>query len=94
MLRRSDCSARSSDAARTEALARKLMEKNPTVLRAAKTAYHHVKSMSWDAALDYLMAKSDQTKFRDPEKGDQAGMKQFLDDKSYRPGLQTYKRES
>lgn len=79
---------------RTLQLANTLKEKNPFVLRSAKTAYHHVKAMSWDAALDYLMAKSDQTKFRDPEKGDQAGMKQFLDDKSYRPGLQTYKRES
>ena len=79
---------------RTRQLANTLKEKNPFVLRSAKTAYHHVKSMSWDSALDYLMAKSDQTKFRDPEKGDQAGMKQFLDDKSYRPGLQTYKRES
>ena len=40
----------------------------PLRLRSAKTAYHHVKSMSWDAALTNLMAKSDQTKFRDPEK--------------------------
>ena len=44
------------------------------------------------SALEYLMAKSDATKFRDPEKGDQAGMRQFLDEKSYRPGLQTYER--
>jgi trans-feruloyl-CoA hydratase/vanillin synthase len=79
---------------RTKVLADTLKAKNPFVLRAAKTAYHHVKSMSWDSALDYLMAKSDQTKFRDPEKGDQVGMKQFLDDKSYRPGLQSYKREN
>lgn len=78
---------------RTRALAETLRAKNPFVLRSAKTAYHHVKSMSWDSALDYLMAKSDQTKFRDPEKGDQAGMKQFLDEKSYRPGLETYRRE-
>ena len=78
---------------RTKALAETLKEKNPFVLRAAKTAYHHVKAMPWDTALDYLMAKSDQTKFRDPEKGDQVGMSQFLDDKSYRPGLQSYNRK-
>jgi feruloyl-CoA hydratase/lyase len=77
---------------RTKALADTLKQKNPYVLRAAKSAYHHVKSMPWDSALEYLMAKSDQTKFRDPEKGDQKGMKQFLDDKSYKPGLQTYDR--
>jgi trans-feruloyl-CoA hydratase/vanillin synthase len=68
------------------------MEKNPHVLRAAKTAYHQVRDMSWDAAAEYLAAKSDQTKFRDPEQGDRRGMAQFLDDKSYRPGLEAYKR--
>ncbi|MEO3388046.1 p-hydroxycinnamoyl CoA hydratase/lyase [Mesorhizobium sp. CAU 1741] len=78
--------------ARTKKLADTLKEKNPFVLRAAKSAYHHVKSMSWDSALEYLMAKSDQTKFRDPEQGDQQGMKQFLDEKAFKPGLQSYDR--
>lgn len=78
---------------RTRALADKLKEKNPHVLRAAKSAYHHVREMSWDTAAEYLAAKSDQTKFRDPEKGDVEGMKQFLDDKSFRPGLGAYKRD-
>ena len=77
---------------KTRALAKKLIEKNPSVLRACKTAYHHVRDMSWDTAADYLAAKSDQTKFRDPEQGDQKGMSQFLDEKSYRPGLGAYKR--
>ncbi len=78
---------------RTRALAQKLMEKNPFVMRAAKTAYHHVRHLSWDASLELLMAKSDQTKFRDPEKGDQKGMSQFLDAKSFRPGLSGYDRK-
>jgi len=78
--------------ARTRALTEKLMAKNPHVLRAAKTAYHYVRDMSWDAAAEYLATKSDQTKFRDPEKGDQKGMAQFLDEKSFRPGLEPYKR--
>ena len=77
---------------RTRALAKKLMEKNPYVMRAAKTAYHHVRHLSWEASLELLMAKSDQTKFRDPEKGDRKGMSQFLDDKTYRPGLEAYDR--
>ena len=34
---------------RTRALAKKLMEKNPFVMRAAKTAYHHVRHMSWES---------------------------------------------
>ncbi len=75
------------------ALAKKLTDKNPAVLRSAKTAYHHVRSMSWESAFEYLIAKSDQTKFRDPEKGDQKGMSQFLDSKSYRPGLSSYDRK-
>ena len=44
-------------------------------------------------AAEYLAAKSDQTKYRDPEDGATKGMKQFLDEKSYRPGLGAYRRE-
>jgi trans-feruloyl-CoA hydratase/vanillin synthase len=77
----------------TAALAAKLMAKNPHVLRAAKTAYHRVREMTWETAFDYLIAKSDQTKYRDPEEGDREGMRQFLDEKSYRPGLEPYKRK-
>src|SRR5882757_8741947 len=36
--------------ARTTKLAQNLMEKNPTVLRAAKHAYRRVRTMSWDDA--------------------------------------------
>jgi trans-feruloyl-CoA hydratase/vanillin synthase len=78
--------------ARVTKLAQTLMQKNPHVLRACKTGYHYVREMSWDASAEYLSAKSDQTKFRDPEQGDQKGMKQFLDEKSYRPGLGAYDR--
>ena len=35
----------------------------------------------------------DQTAFQDPERGREQGMKQFLDEKTYRPGLGGYKRE-
>ncbi|MGX1099518.1 p-hydroxycinnamoyl CoA hydratase/lyase [Amorphus sp. MBR-141] len=79
--------------ARTIALAEKLKEKNPVVLRAAKSAYHHVRTMNWDTANEYLMAKHGQTAAIDPERGAEKGMSQFLDDKSYRPGLGAYRRE-
>jgi trans-feruloyl-CoA hydratase/vanillin synthase len=49
--------------------------------------------MSWDEAADYLFAKSDQAAFIDPERGREEGMRQFLDEKSYKPGLGTYKRK-
>lgn len=79
---------------RTRKLALTLLEKNPTVLRQAKLAYKAIREgMSWDLAADYLAAKMDQTSLQDPERGREAGMKQFLDDKSFRPGLGSYKRE-
>ena len=78
--------------ARVIALANKLMEKNPHVLRACKVGYHYTREMSWDMAAEYLAAKIDATKFRDPEKGAVKGMEQFLDEKSYRPGLGAYRR--
>ena len=79
--------------ARTIELAQTLMGKNPTVLRAAKIAYRRVRDMSYDDANDYLMAKNDQARFFDPENGREQGLKQFLDEKSFRPGLGGYKRE-
>ncbi|HWM48466.1 MAG TPA: p-hydroxycinnamoyl CoA hydratase/lyase [Xanthobacteraceae bacterium] len=79
--------------ARTTELARKLMEKNPHVLMAIKLAYRRVKEMTWDESEDYLYAKAQQTYSTDPELGRKHGMDQFLDEKSYRPGLQNYRRD-
>lgn len=78
--------------AHTQALARKLLEKNPHVLSAIKLAYRRLKDMSWDVAEDYLYAKAQETYSTDPEQGRKDGMSQFLDDKSYRPGLASYRR--
>ena len=79
--------------ARTAELAKLLMDKNPTVLRAAKTALRYSARMSWEEAADYLFAKSDQSIFMDPERGREEGMRQFLDEKAYKPGLGAYKRK-
>ena len=68
------------------------MAKNPVVLAQAKQALRHVGEMSWDAAADYLTAKMDQTTQLDTEGGRDLGLKQFLDEKSFRPGLATYRR--
>ncbi len=70
-----------------------LLAKNPAALRACKQACRKVQDMSWDDAEDYLFAKLDQLRFLDPEKGREKGMSQFLDDKTYRPGLGPYRRE-
>jgi trans-feruloyl-CoA hydratase/vanillin synthase len=78
--------------ARTRELASILLEKNPTVLHQAKVAFRNVEHMPWEVALDYLGAKNEQGILIDPERGRQQGLRQFLDDKSYRPGLKAMKR--
>lgn len=76
----------------TIALAAKLLEKNPVVLRAAKHGFKRCRELTWEQNEDYLYAKLDQAQLRDPEHGREQGLKQFLDDKSIKPGLQAYKR--
>jgi len=77
---------------RTSRLAQSLLKKNPTVLRQARLAYKYAREMNWEQAAEYLTAKSDQTHLVDPEKGREQGLKQFLDEKSFRPGMQSYSR--
>jgi len=77
---------------RTRALAKTLLGKNAMVLRAAKHGVRFSMDMSWDEAAEYLTAKSDQTIMMDPERGRERGMKQFLDEKTYKPGKGTYQR--
>jgi trans-feruloyl-CoA hydratase/vanillin synthase len=79
--------------ARVSKLAATLLEKNPMALRIAKHAARRVREMPWEDAEDYLFAKLDQLRFLDAEKGREKGMAQFLDEKSYRPGLTAYRRE-
>ena len=73
-------------------LARTLLAKNQIVLRQAKIGFKRCRELTWEQNEDYLYAKTDQGRFRDHEGGREKGMKQFLDDKSIKPGLQTYKR--
>ncbi len=75
-----------------EALARELLAKNPVALHAAKLGFRHCRLMSWDLAEEYLYAKVEQSQFLDREGGREEGLKQFLDEKKIRPGLQTYVR--
>jgi trans-feruloyl-CoA hydratase/vanillin synthase len=73
-------------------LARKLMEKSPAAMRYTKEAIRAVRFMNEPQAQDYLNAKSDALRFVDKEGSREEGMKQFLDDKSYRPGYGHFKR--
>ena len=76
----------------TMTLAKKLLDKNPTVMRAAKHGFKRCRELTWEQNEDYLYAKLDQALDRDKENGREQGMKQFLDEKSIKPGLQSYKR--
>jgi feruloyl-CoA hydratase/lyase len=74
---------------RTIELALQLTSLSQWVVRGAKMGFRHSRLMSWEAAEDYLYAKHDQAILFDTEAREQ-GMTQFLDDKTYRPGLGTY----
>jgi feruloyl-CoA hydratase/lyase len=76
----------------TIALARVLASKNPVVLRAAKHGFKRCRELTWEQSEDYLYAKLDQAQLRDPEHGREKGLKQFLDEKSIKPGLESYRR--
>ena len=67
-------------------LARKLAAKNAVVLRAAKHGFKRCRELTWEQSEDYLYAKLDQAQLRDPEHGREKGLKQFLDEKSIKPG--------
>lgn len=68
-----------------ETLAKRLMEKSPAVLRATKQAMRSVRSMSFDQAYDYLLAKNTAIRVNDPEESYKTGITQFIDKKSYKP---------
>ena len=75
------------------ALAKNLMEKNPTTLWNAKVAYKNSRNLDWEFAEEYGSAKSAQNSLMDPERGSERGLKQFLDAKTFKPGLGSYKRD-
>ena len=76
----------------TVQLARKLMEKSTVALRAAKQGFKRCRELTWEQSEDYLYAKFDQSQHRDPEHARDEGLKQFLDEKSFKPGLGSARR--
>lgn len=75
----------------TRALAKKLLDKNQTVLRGAKLAAKRVKYMDWEVSADYLYAKMSEALHLGGAENREAAMKAFLDDKEFRPGVEHYK---
>jgi trans-feruloyl-CoA hydratase/vanillin synthase len=78
--------------AEVEGLARELLAKNPVPLRAAKLGFRNCLQMGWDVAEEYLYAKVEQSQYLDREGGRAEGLRQFLDEKRIKPGLETYVR--
>jgi feruloyl-CoA hydratase/lyase len=75
--------------ARVVELANVLLTKNPVTVKAAKDAVRRVKEMTYDNAEDYLIRAQEAANSFDPE-GRKEGIRQFIDDKTYKPGIGTY----
>lgn len=75
----------------TTKLAKKLMAKSPEVLKATKQAMRSVRTMDVTQAYDYLHAKNMAIRASDPERSYEAGLRQFLDHKTYRPFFEPFK---
>ena len=74
------------------ALAEDIKKINPQTLKHAKEAFKMSRDMDFDQSFDYLAAKNDQLSFRDPEGARDKGIKKFIDEKTYRPGLGAFER--
>ena len=66
-----------------------LLKKNPVALKAAKDGVRRVIEMTYENAEDYLIRAQEAANSFDPD-GRKEGIRQFIDEKSYKPGLGTY----
>lgn len=77
---------------RTRALAKVLLEKNQTVLRGAKLAMKRTRYMDWEVSADYLYAKMAEALYLGGADNRTNAMKAFLDDKTFKPGVEHFKQ--
>lgn len=77
--------------ARVREVADVLLKKNPVALKAAKDAIRRVREMTYDNAEDYLIRAQEAANSFD-NSGRKEGIKQFIDDKTYKPGLAPYEK--
>ena len=76
----------------TIALAKRLMAKNPAVLRGTKQALRMVRTMDHGQANEYMRIKMAEVQVRDRERARDAGIAQFIDDKSFKPAHEPARR--
>jgi feruloyl-CoA hydratase/lyase len=74
---------------RVEEVAQALLKKNPVALKATKDAVRRVREMTYDNAEDFLVRAQEAANSYD-DHGRKEGLKQFLDEKTYKPGLGEY----
>ena len=75
---------------RVREVANLLLKKNPVALKFAKDAVRRVGTMTYDEAEDYLVRMQEAANFHDKSDGRKEGIRQFIDEKSYKPGLGSY----
>ena len=80
-------------AARVTEVAKQLLKKNWQTLKATKDAVRRVREMTYDNAQDYLIRAQEALNWHDKSDGRHRGMSQFLDEKSYKPGLTHYDKD-
>jgi trans-feruloyl-CoA hydratase/vanillin synthase len=61
------------------------------VLRGVKIAMKRVKYMDWEVSADYLYAKMGEALQLGAGENREKAMKAFLDDKTFRPGVEHFK---
>ena len=74
---------------RVAEVAQVLLKKNPVALKATKDAVRRVREMTYDNAEDFLIRAQEAANSFDND-GRKEGIKQFIDDKTYKPGLGAY----
>ncbi len=76
---------------RVTEIATMLLDKNPVALKATKDAIRRVREMTYDNAEDYLVRAQEASNSFDND-GRKEGIRQFIDEKTYKPGLGAYDR--
>jgi trans-feruloyl-CoA hydratase/vanillin synthase len=76
--------------ARVKEVAGILLSKNGVTLKAAKDAVRRVREMTYDNAEDFLVRAQEAANFHDRTEGRKEGIRQFIDEKSFKPGLSAY----
>jgi trans-feruloyl-CoA hydratase/vanillin synthase len=74
---------------RVSEVANTLLGKNPAALKATKDAIRRVREMTYDNAEDYLVRAQEAANSFDSD-GRKEGIRQFIDEKAYKPGLESY----